>query len=287
MIFVACYVSIPQALSDFEEAGVVADYLMTLTILFGFRNNAVTYLLGMSFERVLYWHKMIAVLTVVVTIIHAFEGWGNPSGLLIFATMGVMGLSYFIKPYVFEAFYYVHVIGVILLIPFGLMHYSKIYQYVCLVWFVDILLRYVVTMRKISTVATLLPGDVVRIKFDNCFKYSCGQYCFLMIKEISPFDFHPMSLSSSPEDGTTTFHIRELGGWSRNLAKFIREEHQRQLDRNPNLNANDPSISIPLDVFVEGPYGNKMIDVESPDYEVSCLLYPCLSVSHFSDRYFC
>jgi hypothetical protein len=276
MMVVACYASIPESLSDVKEAGAVADYLMTLTILLGFRNNALTYLLGMSFERVIYWHKLIAVLTVVVTIIHAFQGM-NMSGLLIIFIMGMMGLSYFIKPYVFEVFYYTHVIGVLLMLPLGFMHYAKVYQLVCIVWFVDIFLRYVVTMRKISTVATLLPGDVVKIKFDNCFKYHCGQYCFLMIKEISPFDFHPFSLSSTPEDDATSFHIRELGGWTRDLAKYIREEHQRQLDRNPNLNANDPSISIPLDVFVEGPYGNKMIDVENPAYEVCSL--PSLRVS--------
>jgi hypothetical protein len=280
MMAVACYVTIPESLQDFKEAGVVADYLMAVVILCGFRNNALTYLLGMSFERVIYWHKLIAMLAIAVTIIHAFEGM-NQSGLLIILTMGVMALSYLIKPYMFEAFYYIHVIGVVLLIPFGFMHYSKVYQYVCLVWFADVALRYVVTMRKISTVATLLPGDVVRIKFDNCFKYHCGQYCFLMIKQISPFDFHPFSLSSTPEDDSTSFHIRELGGWSRDLAKYIREEHQRQLDRNPSLNANDPSISIPLDVFVEGPYGNKMIDVESPDYEVlpTFFFLPCFCLT--------
>jgi hypothetical protein len=265
MIVVACVVTIPQSLSDYKGAGVVADYLMMITILFGFRNNALTYLLGMSFERVLYWHKFIAMLAVAVTIIHAFEGM-NQSGLLIIITMGAMGLAYLIKPYFFEGFYYVHIIGVILLIPFGFLHYAKVYQYVCLVWFADILLRYVVTMRKVSAVATLLPGDVIRIKFANCFKYHCGQYCFLMVKQISPFDFHPFSLSSTPEEDNTAFHIRELGGWTRSLAKYIREEHQRQ---NPNWSADSPTpISIPLEVCVEGPYGNKMIDVENPNYEV-------------------
>jgi predicted ferric reductase len=276
MIAVACVVTIPQALSDFKGAGTVADYLMMITIVLGFRNNVLTYILGMSFERVIYWHKLIAVLTVVVTIIHAFEGM-NLSGLLIILTVGVMGLAYMIKPYFFEGFYYVHVTSVVLLMVFGFLHFAKVYQFVCIVWFADIALRYVVTMKKVSAVATLLPGDVIKIKFPNCFNYHCGQYCFLMVKEISPFDFHPFSLSSTPEEENTAFHIRELGGWTRKLAKHIREEHQRQ---NPNWTVDSPiPISIPLEVYVEGPYGNKMIDVENPNYEVSV---DCLFLSFSS-----
>ncbi|RZC52736.1 hypothetical protein C5167_021161 [Papaver somniferum] len=47
------------------------------------------------------------------------------------------------------------------------------------------------------------------------FKYRSGQYVFLKCPDISPFEWHPFSLTSAPADDHLSVHIRALGDWTR------------------------------------------------------------------------
>ena len=118
------------------------------------------------------------------------------------------------------------------------------------------LIRYFIRGKKISNVnVKCLPGDIVRIEFDKCFDYNAGQYCFLRIRDIDCIQYHPISISSSPSESTMSFHIRALGDWSKKLLA---------------KSSSDPDWKPEL--FVEGPYGNCTVDLDSDLYKV-CILY--------------
>lgn len=66
-----------------------------------------------------------------------------------------------------------------------------------------------------------LPGDVVRISFPKeRFSYMGGQYVFICIPKVTAWEWHPFSLSSSPDDDTVLLHVRVLGNWTRSLYKL-------------------------------------------------------------------
>ncbi|KAI3906448.1 hypothetical protein MKX01_029063 [Papaver californicum] len=53
------------------------------------------------------------------------------------------------------------------------------------------------------------------------FNYRSGQYVFLKCSAVSPFEWHPFSLTSSPADDHLSVHIRALGDWTRRLKDVL------------------------------------------------------------------
>ncbi|TKY73730.1 Respiratory burst oxidase-like protein C [Spatholobus suberectus] len=49
------------------------------------------------------------------------------------------------------------------------------------------------------------------------FRYKSGQYMFLNCAAVSPFEWHPFSITSAPGDDYLSVHIRTLGDWTRSL----------------------------------------------------------------------
>jgi predicted ferric reductase len=253
------WITISVSLPDAEGAGRIADYLGAVVVITGLKNNILTMLFGISYERALFYHKCFAGMAIAVTIIHAFTGMVM-AALAMVIVMGLISVLYFIKDFWFEGFYYAHLIGVILIIPFGALHKSSWFVYACFIWMADMLLRYLITLHREKAQACILPGNVIKISFDKSFSYEAGQYCFLHIKELSLVEFHPFSISSSPHMSTITFHIRELGDWSKRLGQLVAE------------GTKDGQDSMELDVAVEGPYGYSAVNLDDTDYTVFLLI---------------
>ncbi|GFQ01942.1 respiratory burst oxidase homolog protein c [Phtheirospermum japonicum] len=55
------------------------------------------------------------------------------------------------------------------------------------------------------------------------FKYKSGQYIFVKCAAVSPFEWHPFSITSAPRDDYVSVHIRTLGDWTEQL-KFVFSE---------------------------------------------------------------
>jgi hypothetical protein len=47
--------------------------------------------------------------------------------------------------------------------------------------------------------------------------YHAGQYAFICVPEISRFEWHPLSLSSSPDAPVTQLHCRASGDWTQKV----------------------------------------------------------------------
>ncbi|KAF5956486.1 hypothetical protein HYC85_003711 [Camellia sinensis] len=82
--------------------------------------------------------------------------------------------------------------------------------------------HYSVKILKVS----VLPGDVFSliVSKPNGFKYKSGQYIFLQCPTISPFEWHPFSITSAPGDVYLSVHIRTVGDWTQELKRVFTED---------------------------------------------------------------
>jgi hypothetical protein len=117
-----------------------------------------------------------------------------------------------VKPYFsFEFFYFLHIACFLAMVPILFIHSAFFFPLSIIVWAIDVILRYVITLKKVEMQATLLPGRIVKLSMPKTFAYSPGQYCFLQVKGLSAVEYHPFSISTSPLQDDITFHIRPLG----------------------------------------------------------------------------
>lgn len=86
-------------------------------------------------------------------------------------------------------------------------------------------------------------------------------YLFLNVPEISRFQWHPFTITSTPEEGFISVHIRLLGNWCHQLANLVGAFKQGVPSQN--------HASLPA-LRVDGPFGAPAEDLY--DYRVACLI---------------
>ncbi|KAF8401139.1 hypothetical protein HHK36_014443 [Tetracentron sinense] len=117
--------------------------------------------------------------------------------------------------------------------------------------------------------ASVLPGSVLSliISKPNGFKYKSGQYIFLQCPTISPFEWHPFSITSAPGDDYLSVHIRTIGDWTQELKRVFTETSGSQSEigraKFGQLGRIDQKGLARL--FVDGPYGAPAQDYRNYD----------------------
>ncbi|MQM04985.1 hypothetical protein Taro_037792 [Colocasia esculenta] len=140
----------------------------------------------------------------------------------------------------FNAFWYSHhllAVVYVLLLVHGSSMYLVHHWYQRTTWMylaVPLLLylgeRTLRTLRsEVFTVKILkvsvLPGNVLTLMMSkpHGFRYKSGQYIFLKCPTISPFEWHPFSITSAPGDDHLSVHIRTAGDWTQELRRVFTE----------------------------------------------------------------
>ncbi|RZC60432.1 hypothetical protein C5167_022190 [Papaver somniferum] len=129
---------------------------------------------------------------------------------------------------------------------------------------------------KILKVA-VYPGNVLSLHMSKPqgFRYKSGQYMFVNCSAVSPFEWHPFSITSAPGENYLSVHIRTLGDWTRQLKTVFSEVCQPPTgDKSGLLRAdfhgaggNNPPFPR---VLIDGPYGAPAQDYKK--YEVVLLV---------------
>ncbi|KAJ1685619.1 hypothetical protein LUZ63_017009 [Rhynchospora breviuscula] len=130
---------------------------------------------------------------------------------------------------------------------------------------------------KILKVA-VYPGNVLALHMSKPqgFRYRSGQYIFVNCAAVSPFQWHPFSITSAPQDDYVSVHIRTLGDWTRELKNVFSKVCQPPSDGKSGLLRadydRDSNNSIPNfpRVLIDGPYGAPAQDYKQ--YEVVLLV---------------
>ncbi|XP_078156708.1 respiratory burst oxidase homolog protein E-like isoform X2 [Carex rostrata] len=124
---------------------------------------------------------------------------------------------------------------------------------------------YAVKILKVS----LLPGSVLTITMSKPygFRYRSGQYIFLQCPTISPFEWHPFSITSAPGDDYISVHIRTNGDWTHELKRIFIENYFSPCSigrASFNEFGAVEQRSLPR-LLVDGPYGASAQDFRNYD----------------------
>ncbi|CAK8572474.1 unnamed protein product [Lathyrus sativus] len=129
---------------------------------------------------------------------------------------------------------------------------------------------------KILKVA-VYPGNVLALHVSKPqgFKYTSGQYIYVNCSDISPFEWHPFSITSAPGDDYISVHIRTLGDWTSQLKGIFAKACQPANDGQSGLLRADmlpgkPSLPRMPRLRIDGPYGAPAQDYKN--YEVLLLV---------------
>ncbi|KAG6418236.1 hypothetical protein SASPL_120437 [Salvia splendens] len=124
---------------------------------------------------------------------------------------------------------------------------------------------------KILKVA-VYPGNVLTLHMSKPqgFKYKSGQYIFVNCAAVSPFEWHPFSITSAPRDDYVSVHIRTLGDWTRQLKQVFSKACQPPPTGKSGLLRADylrgeSNSNFPIKVLIDGPYGAPTQDYKSYD----------------------
>lgn len=260
-VFMLCLAAIGVSAWTYDCAttGKTATYAGLLTFVMVPHNTIITWLFGISFERALDYHKMIAYVAVVVGFIHMIICGSNTSGYILIAVMTALILTSFppIRRNFFETFFKLHWMFFIFTFVLAYTHQSADQMsYGAFFWLGDVVYRYFYlakTKYPREAQAYALAANVIKISFPKGqFNYRAGQYIFICIPELTRFQWHPFSLSSSPNQDIVSIHIRVLGDWTSQLLDLVKPEGPA-----------GKSIKI----LMEGPYGEPAIDIDGPKYK--------------------
>ncbi|XP_071919153.1 respiratory burst oxidase homolog protein A-like [Coffea arabica] len=173
----------------------------------------------------------------------------------------------------FNAFWYSHhlfVVVYILLIIHGFFLYLVHKWYLKTTWMflaVPVLLYagertlrffrsgfYPVRLLKVA----IYPGNVLTLQMSKPpqFRYKSGQYMFVQCPTVSPFEWHPFSITSAPGDDYLSIHIRQLGDWTQELKRVFSEACEPPMAGKSGLLRADETTkrSLPK-LLIDGPYG--------------------------------
>ncbi|KAI9332204.1 ferric reductase NAD binding domain-containing protein [Obelidium mucronatum] len=119
------------------------------------------------------------------------------------------------------------------------------------------------------------PSNVVEVQITkpSC-KTKAGQYIFLHCPEIATYEWHPFTLTSSPNEKFISVHIRVVGDFTTAFARRLGCRFGGKEEEGMT-----PPTSLPT-VMVDGPYGSASEDVF--DYEVAVLVGAGIGVTPFA-----
>ncbi|KAL1916966.1 uncharacterized protein VTP21DRAFT_5163 [Calcarisporiella thermophila] len=167
-----------------------------------------------------------------------YKTWAGTTGHLMLLIMLLMYTTAAreIRTTCFEAFWYTHHLAFFFIL-LGMLHAKGCFvktgtgecrPYFSWPW---ILVSYVlytlervwreIRGRRETYISKIIahPGNVIEIQIKKpSMKYKVGQYLFLNVPEVSALQWHPFTITSSPDEDYVSVHIRQVGDWTRKLA---------------------------------------------------------------------
>jgi predicted ferric reductase len=279
-----------------SKSGVLSRLPLIICFLTANHNSLLTLLLGIPFERAIKYHKISGYLTFLNGGFHTYVAWiahkqsiskdqeissfitggqVNVSGTLLLCIIisMIVTASPYVRRKAFEVFYYFHIVFAILMMICAFYHSGILVPMLASTfWGGDLIIRklYMARFRypRKATISQLTDTVVeVRIPKTKGFDYNPGQYMKIAIPALSVFEWHPISISSSPYQQHVTLHIRKRGTWTKKLHQLAGKIEE-------------------VEILLEGPYGSLGVDLTSERYSMVMLLSggigvtPMQSIAH-------
>ncbi|OQU87480.1 hypothetical protein SORBI_3003G287400 [Sorghum bicolor] len=114
----------------------------------------------------------------------------------------------------------------------------------------------------------IYPGNVLTLQMSKppAFRYKSGQYMFVQCPAVSPFEWHPFSITSAPGDDYLSIHVRQLGDWTRELKRVFAAACEPPVGGKSGLLRADETTKKALPkLLIDGPYGSPAQDYSKYD----------------------
>ncbi|XP_021754263.1 respiratory burst oxidase homolog protein A-like [Chenopodium quinoa] len=114
----------------------------------------------------------------------------------------------------------------------------------------------------------IYPGNVLTLQMTKPqqFRYKSGQYMFVQCPAVSPFEWHPFSITSAPGDDYLSIHIRKLGDWTEELQKIFKPAcDSLTAGRSGLLRVDETTKKSLPKLLIDGPYGAPAQDYSKYD----------------------
>ncbi|KAK3161861.1 hypothetical protein QOZ80_1BG0082410 [Eleusine coracana subsp. coracana] len=114
----------------------------------------------------------------------------------------------------------------------------------------------------------IYPGNVLTLQMSKPpnFRYKSGQYMFVQCPAVSPFEWHPFSITSAPGDDYLSIHVRQLGDWTRELKRVFAAACEPPVGGKSGLLRADETTKKTLPkLLIDGPYGSPAQDYSKYD----------------------
>ncbi|KAG8067929.1 hypothetical protein GUJ93_ZPchr0005g14488 [Zizania palustris] len=114
----------------------------------------------------------------------------------------------------------------------------------------------------------IYPGNVLTLQMSKppTFRYKSGQYMFVQCPAVSPFEWHPFSITSAPGDDYLSIHVRQLGDWTRELKRVFSAACEPPVGGKSGLLRADETTKKALPkLLIDGPYGSPAQDYSKYD----------------------
>ncbi|XP_064595646.1 cytochrome b-245 heavy chain-like [Liolophura sinensis] len=140
------------------------------------------------------------------------------------------------------------------------------------IYIIERLIRIIRNFQKVTITKVIKrPSNVIELQMKKeGFRSQPGQYVFLKCPQISWLEWHPFTLTSSPDEDHVTVHIRCAGDWTRALATACTEGVGDGVQQASKL----PSIAI------DGPFGTAAEDIFR--YQVDVMVAAGIGVTPFA-----
>ena len=279
--------------------GAVGTYNLLAVWLPVTRHSLWNYLLGMSYDRARLYHIHISRYTLLLFTLHGAglyawiiyknEFWhelllGGWTGAMATGSLAMLGgLLILVTSFGlcrrrwWELFFRSHWVGLVIFTVFSMLHEPLVIRWQLagvLLYAVDLLLRTYKWTKPVEVVSVTSQGEVTRIEWRApSFEFSAGQFVLVCFPAISPLEWHPYSIASSPH------HLPHIVLYSKRTGWWTRRLHELSLQSPPTASA-----ASHLRMYVEGPYGS--LTVQLPLYRHVMLVSgglgvtPMLSIYH-------
>lgn len=237
------------------------------------RNNILTVIFGVPFERQIMYHRWVGRITAIIALIHTggyvyiwsgegilksqsftmkyFLGWIGSVG----AAMILLTSYSYVRRNAFEVFYNSHLFFFLAYMVGSILHSEHTLLFLgpgIVLWIGDMLIRTgSKTPQDLRVINVKTRDGVTKLELESQqFQYESGQYVFLNTPDFAGGEWHPITISSPPSP-VIHLHIKALGSWSSELPRLA-----GQYDR--------PWINI------DGPYGKLGINPMHYQYVMLC-----------------
>ncbi|KAG1834099.1 ferric reductase NAD binding domain-containing protein [Suillus variegatus] len=284
-----------------NRIAVLASSQFPIVTALGTKNNLVSLVTGISYDRLNYIHRMMARTCFMLLCIHGVGEVIYPSAqktsnndwvqagtiaLIAFAVVIVVSLRP-VRSNVYELFFYVHFIGVLIFLVAAYFHTNGIFGSYWIwpsfmIWALDRFIRVVRLVvfnhsyfgfksgsGTMDATTEMLSEDIVRVRLrrPSHFHWSPGQAAYLIMPSVStlPFEAHPFTIASfdssllstaetEDQSGSGENHETQVLGSSNSLWKelvFLVNVHGGFTKKLKEVAATKGTVKV----FVDGPYG--------------------------------